>query len=101
VSAASTCWCLTTLEEKKAVTDKYTGTDNYGKPKADYLTKLQAMNDKTLAQECESKIWLSAYVANNPRSDFHWQCDACYDECVRREKASIYELAFRQAARTA
>ncbi|KKL45953.1 hypothetical protein LCGC14_2350420, partial [marine sediment metagenome] len=23
-------------------------------------------------------------------SDFHWRCDACYDECARRDKGEIY-----------
>ena len=30
--------------------------DNYGKPRSAYYNKLQAMSDKELADECESKI---------------------------------------------
>jgi hypothetical protein len=52
-------------------------------------------NEKKLREECESKIWLSAYAANNPRSDFHWQCDACYDECKKRNKENIYDTAYK------
>ena len=73
----------------------YSGNDNYGKPKADYLAKVAAMNDDQLRQECESEIWLSAYANNNPRSDYHWHVDACYDECEKRGKGSIYEKAYK------
>lgn len=79
--------------------DRYTGNDNYGKPKAEYLARIAAMNDVELEEECKSKIWLSAYASNNPRSDYHWHCDACYDEAKRRdESASIYDRAFKRAA---
>lgn len=74
--------------------DRYAGTDNYGKLKTDYLARIAAMDDAALGKECESTIWLSAYAANNPRSDYHWHVDACYDECQRRAKASIYEGAY-------
>jgi len=73
--------------------DKYEGNDNYGKPKQEYLNKLSVMNDKELREACDQMIWLSAYANNNPRSDYHWQCDACYDECAKRNKLHIYEHA--------
>ena len=76
-------------------TGKYSGNDNYGKPKSVYLDKLKAMDDKQLRHTCEEMIWLSAYAGNNPRSDFHWQCDACYDECCNRGKTYIYEQAHK------
>lgn len=56
----------------------------------DYATRLAAMTDAQLADECSSKIWLSAYAHNNPRSAFHWQCDACGSECDRRGRTDIY-----------
>ena len=74
---------------------KYEGTDNYGKPKSDYLAGLADMDDKQLREECDGKIWLSAYANNNPRSDYHWQCNACYDECNRRGKLHIYEQSHK------
>jgi len=74
---------------------KYDGKDNYGKPKSEYLDKLVAMDDKELRDACEQMIWLSAYANNNPRSDYHWQCDACYDECHNRNKDYIYERAHK------
>ena len=69
--------------------------DNYGNPKTEYLDKLKAMGDKQLKDACEQMIWLSAYANNNPRSDYHWQCDACYDECASRDKKHIYESAYK------
>ena len=75
--------------------NKYDGNDNYGNPKAGYLAKLSAMDDKQLRDACTDKIWLSAYANNNPRSDYHWQCDACYDECLNRDKVYIYEQSHK------
>ena len=81
------------------MTDKrYEGNDNYGKPKSDYLAKIAEMEIPTLLEETESKIWLAAYAANNPRSDYHWHCDACYDECARRGKVEIYDKAHKRAS---
>ena len=74
---------------------KYEGNDNYGKPKSEYLEKLAVMDDKELRDACEMMIWLSAYANNNPRSDYHWQCDACYNECCNRDKVYIYERAHK------
>jgi hypothetical protein len=76
--------------------DKYTGNDNYGKPKSEYLIKLSEMDEKALKEECKSKIWLSAYANNNPRSDYHWHVDACYDECAKRTKPEIYKSAYEE-----
>lgn len=63
---------------------KYTGQDNYGHDKQEYVAKLQAMELPALEKETESKIWLSAYAANNPRSDYHWHVDACWDVLMLR-----------------
>ena len=73
----------------------YEGNDNYGKPKSEYTDKLKAMDDKQLKDACEQMIWLSAYSSNNLRSDYHWQCDACYDECSSRDKVCTYEQAHK------
>jgi hypothetical protein len=77
--------------------DKYLGKDNKGKPKQEYVQKLTIYDDQKLMDECESKIWLAAYAANNPRSDYHWHVDACYDECVRRDKVFLYQHAYKNA----
>ena len=78
--------------------EKFQGNDNYGKPKKDYLDKLSKLSDEELFTECKDKIWLSAYANNNPRSDYHWQVDACMLESDKRhkkaEEKSIYQEAF-------
>lgn len=71
----------------------YEGTDNYKRPKTDYLKKLILMDDKALFEEAKHMIWLSAYAANNNRSDYHFQCHACYSEGQRRHKPEIYVKA--------
>jgi len=76
------------------MTEKYEGVDNYGKPKSQYLEELRAMIPEQLFARCKDMIWLSAYAANNSHSDFHWQCDACHDECKSRDKIDIYQKAF-------
>lgn len=60
-----------------------------------YMEKLKSMTDEELFKECKDKIWLSAYASNNPRSCFHWQCDATYDEAKRREKVDLYSNAHK------
>ena len=73
---------------------RYAGTDNYGRPKADYLTTIAAMSDGKLQSECHSMID-QASRCNNPRADWHWMVDACYDEAKKRdEDASIYSRAY-------
>ena len=76
------------------MTEKYVGLDNYKRPKSEYLLKLSNMDEKELFKECKDKIWLSAYANNNPRSDYHWHCDACYDECKSRDRMDIYQKAY-------
>lgn len=77
---------------------RYKGDDNSGKPKTEYLKKMVLMTDEELRKECESKIWLSAYASNNHRSDYHWHCDCCYDECKRRGKDDIYNKAHKSVS---
>lgn len=72
----------------------YAGLDNDKKPKQAYLDKLAAMTDAELEDETGHAVWLSAYASNNPRSDYHWRCDACYDEAQRRGKPDIYTNAW-------
>lgn len=78
-------------------TGNYAGKDNHGKPKREYLDRIAAMSDKELCEETEKKIGLSAYASNNPRSDYHWHADACYDECQKRP-GDIYRLAYDAVA---
>lgn len=73
---------------------KYIGNDNYGRPKSDYIEKIEQMDYTELFSETKDKIWLSAYANNNPRSDYHWQCDGCYDEWLRRNDVGAYKKAW-------
>jgi hypothetical protein len=75
----------------------YDGNDNYGKPKLDYVERIKAMSIDQLRRETKDKIWLSAFAGNNPRSDYHWHVDACYDELKDRtgsdkEYANCYKV---------
>lgn len=75
--------------------EKYEGNDNYGRPRRAYVNKLQKMSKAELSEETEQMIWLSAFAGNNPRSDYHWQCDACYDEWTDNRKNEVgYEKAY-------
>lgn len=77
----------------------FEGKGNDGKPKSEYLEKLSAMTDEELSKEAESKIWLSAYATNNPRSDYHWHCNAVYAECTKRDpNGENYNKAWKKAA---
>jgi hypothetical protein len=70
--------------------------DNYGKPTSLYIEKLKEMDKDQLLKETEGMIFLSAFAGNNPKSDYHWQCDACYDECVSRDGLGlIYNQAYK------
>ena len=71
---------------------------NTGESKAEWREKLKAMDEKELAKRCENFIWLSAYAANNPRSDYHFLCDAVYAECERRGRGDIYDAAWKRAS---
>ena len=63
-----------------------------------YIEKLQNMSDTELGIECEKMIWLSAYANNRPRSEFHWQCSACYAETEQRDKIYIYARAHKSVS---
>jgi hypothetical protein len=79
----------------------YTGNDNYGKPKSEYLERIAAMEMVKLIAETESKIWLSGYANNNPRSDYHWHVDACYDELKKRTGDNeAYDKAYKRVLKS-
>jgi hypothetical protein len=77
----------------------FEGKDNYGKPRSEYVTSIEKMDDDALFKETKSKIWLSAYASNNPRSDYHWHVDAIYDEWVSRGKLERYSEAYEKVRR--
>ena len=76
---------------------KYSGLDNYGRPRQEYLDILSSLSDDDLLKKCSDMVWLSGYAGNNPRSDYHWQADACYDECVKRSRQDIFEMAIARS----
>lgn len=76
------------------------GKDNYGRPRQNFADEIAGIDDARFQKEAESYIWLSAYASNNPRSDYHWMADACYDEAARRGKPEIYTLAWEAASRS-
>ena len=80
----------------KVVDERFVGNDNQGNPRSEYLDRISKMADEELFNETDSKIWLSAFVANNPRSDYHWHVDALYLECKKRP-GDIYQKAYDQA----
>ena len=69
------------------------GKDNYGKPRQDYADRLAGMSEADFLEAAEQAVWLSAYATNNRRSDYHWQCDACYNEAIRRGNKNLYSRA--------
>ena len=77
---------------------KYTGNDNYGRPKSEYLAKIAAMDNENLSSETYQMIYHSARCYNNHRADWHWMVDACYDECKGRE-GDIYQKAWDECYR--
>ena len=64
-----------------------------------FVAKLATLTEAELFDEAKKYIWLSAYAANNPRSAYHWMCDATYDEARRREKPEIYSKAHKATMR--
>ncbi len=77
----------------------YQGNDNYKKPRLDYVRKVFAMTKDELFKATENMIWMSAYAANNRRSDYHWQCTACYDAC--KQFPGLYDKAYKSAKKSA
>ncbi len=73
--------------------------DNSAAKQIEYCAKLEAMDDKALFDAAKQMIWLSTYANNNPRSCYHWQADACYDESRRREKPNLYDDAYKAVER--
>lgn len=78
------------------ILSNYTGNDNYGRPRSDYLAKIAAMSDHDLGRECYQMIYHATRCSNNPRADWHWKADACYDESAKRgQGAPIYSTAWQ------
>lgn len=72
----------------------FQGNDNAGKPRLEYCRRVEEMTRKELKEEAKSKIWLSAFAANNSRSDFHWHVSAIYVACDKFP--GLYEEAYNE-----
>lgn len=72
------------------------GKDNKGEPRQKYADKLAAMDEDQLREQANRYIWLSAYANNNSRSDYHWMCDAVYDELKARDRLVIYNEEYEK-----
>jgi hypothetical protein len=57
----------------------------------EYRVKLAEASEADLRKRVNETIWLSAYAGNNPKSDYHWMCDAAYAECQKRGRGDIYK----------
>lgn len=66
----------------------------------EYRAKVEALDDPAFVKEVAHRVWLSAYAANNPRSAYHAQCDATYDEAARRGKPWLYQKGWNEAFRS-
>lgn len=75
-----------------------TGLDNYKRPRQAFADKIAALDDQAFVTEATQVIWMSAFANNNPRSDYHWQADACYDEAQRRGNPGLYSHAHKRAS---
>ena len=65
-----------------------------------YTLSLQDMTDEQLLKETKKCIWHSAFANNNPRCEFHWKADMCYDECKNRDPNLVnYKKAYNAVAR--
>jgi len=73
------------------------GKDNYGKPRQVFADDIAGLDDDAFIARAADRIWLSAFANNNPRSDYHWQADACYDEAQRRGNPDLYKKAHNKA----
>ena len=66
----------------------------------EYVAKIQQMPADEFYNQCKHAIWLSAYANNNPRSDYHFMCDACYDESKKRDEGKTYLQAYAAIRRS-
>jgi len=72
-------------------------TQTPSEARSEYSERLKVLSDDELVSETENRVWLSSYAANNPRSKYHAECDATYDECKRRQKPWLYQRGWNAA----
>ena len=64
----------------------------------DYVARLQQLDEHEMFRECEKMVWFSSFAKNNPISDYHFMCFACYAECKARNRMDIYNRAHEKMA---
>jgi uncharacterized protein with von Willebrand factor type A (vWA) domain len=57
------------------------------------------MGLKELSEETKRMIWLSAYANNNPKSDYHWKCDACYGVLEETGNIEMYDKLHKEVVK--
>jgi len=69
--------------------------------KAEYKILLAKMSERDLGQETQLMIYNST-LFSDCKSDYHWKCDYCYDEWVKREGKSPkgYDRAYQSVAKS-
>ena len=77
---------------------KYTITHYNVQNPHDYVARLQQFDEHDLFLECEKMVFFSSFASNNPISDYHFMCYACYDECKARNRMDIYTRAHEKMA---
>jgi hypothetical protein len=60
-----------------------------------YIEGLKKLPDDILYDVCKDMIWFSSCSSSSGGSDFHWMCDACFEECKRRGKDDLYQKAHK------
>ncbi len=66
---------------------------------ARFSEKLATFTHQELYEACKQYIWLSAYASNNPRSNYHRMCDACYSKCSQLGLTELYDYAWHTQAK--
>jgi hypothetical protein len=94
-------YSLTDEEITKLTVLPLHGKDNSGRPRQVFADKIAGMTEGEFVKEVEQYVWLSAYAANNPRSDYHWMCDATYYEARRRGNTDLYQRGHDAARKSA
>jgi hypothetical protein len=62
------------------------------------MPDIQELTDDELVDHTNRKVWLSAFAANNQRSKYHAEADACFNEATRRGKPHLYQRGWNMAA---
>lgn len=68
------------------------GTDSRGRPRQDFAVRLASYGVPEYLEVTVLCI-VKAAAAGDPRSDWHWMSEACFDEARRRGCPGLYSRA--------